>query len=176
VPHGPAAPPAKAAIMMVPKMLRSACPGKSPAPPARSPSQAVASAPCARDHQVNQRQYGKYFKAISAAKQIVKSKARDGPDSFAPDRIVAERSGHISCLGFTICFPALIALKIFSHTAAGLPDGPGAGRAWATGLTSVIGPVVLENFPGQALRSIFGTIMIAAFGGRRGGRGHRPAV
>jgi len=42
------------------------------------------------------------------------------------------------------------------------------------GLTSVMGPVVLEIFQGKHYGSIFGTIMLTALaGGARGPLGHR---
>ena len=45
------------------------------------------------------------------------------------------------------------------------------------GLTSVMGAVVLEIFQGKQYGSIFGTIMLAALGRRRGGPvGDRAAV
>jgi MFS family permease len=84
------------------------------------------------------------------------------------DRIGREWIWAISCLGFAICFAALIALKY----APVLPlvylmvltQG-----ALGYGLTSVMGAVVLEIFQGKHYGSIFGTIMIAALAGGAAG-------
>ena len=84
------------------------------------------------------------------------------------DRIGREWIWAISCLGFAICFAALIALKfapvlplvylmIFTQGALGY------------GLTSVMGAVVLEIFQGKQYGSIFGTIMLAALAGGAAG-------
>jgi MFS family permease len=82
----------------------------------------------------------------------------------ASDRVGREAIWAISCLGFAICFAALIALKyqpslwlvylmVFTQGALGY------------GLTSIMGAVVLEIFQGANYGSIFGTIMLAALGG-----------
>jgi MFS family permease len=82
----------------------------------------------------------------------------------ASDRIGREAVWAISCLGFAICFGALIALKyeptlllvylmVFSQGALGY------------GLTSVMGAVVLEIFQGPHYGSIFGTIMTIGLAG-----------
>ena len=84
------------------------------------------------------------------------------------DRIGREWVWAISCVGFAICFAALIALKycprlplvylmVFTQGALGY------------GLTSVMGPVVLEIFQGKHYGSIFGTIMLAALAGGAAG-------
>jgi MFS family permease len=84
------------------------------------------------------------------------------------DRIGREWVWAISCLGFAICFAALVALKyepslwlvylmVFTQGALGY------------GLTSVMGPVVLEIFQGKHYGSIFGTIMLAALAGGAAG-------
>src|SRR3954467_7366844 len=84
------------------------------------------------------------------------------------DRIGREWIWAISCLGFAICFAALIALKfapvlplvylmIFMQGALGY------------GLTSIMGAVVLEIFQGKQYGSIFGTIMLAALAGGAAG-------
>ena len=84
------------------------------------------------------------------------------------DRIGREWIWAISCAGFAICYAALIALKstpalplvylmIFTQGALGY------------GLTSVMGPVVLEIFQGKHYGSIFGTIMLAALAGGAAG-------
>jgi sugar phosphate permease len=86
----------------------------------------------------------------------------------ASDRIGREAIWAISCLGFAICFAALIALKfypslwliylmVFTQGALGY------------GLTSVMGAVVLEIFQGAHYGSIFGTIMLAALAGGAAG-------
>jgi len=84
------------------------------------------------------------------------------------DRVGREAIWAISCAGFAICFAALIALKyapvlplvclmVFVQGALGY------------GLTSVMGPVVLEIFQGKQYGSIFGTIMLAALAGGAAG-------
>jgi MFS family permease len=84
------------------------------------------------------------------------------------DRIGREAIWAISCLGFAICFAALIALKfypdlwlvylmVFTQGALGY------------GLTSVMGAVVLEIFQGPHYGSIFGTIMLSALAGGAAG-------
>jgi MFS family permease len=84
------------------------------------------------------------------------------------DRIGRESIWAISCLGFAICFAALIALKyepslwlvylmVFTQGALGY------------GLTSVMGAVVLEIFQGAHYGSIFGTIMLSALAGGAAG-------
>src|SRR5215203_4730380 len=84
------------------------------------------------------------------------------------DRIGREWIWAISCLGFAICFAALIALKF-------APVLPLVYLMIVTqgvlgyGLTSVMGPVVLEIFQGKHYGSIFGTIMLAALAGGAAG-------
>ena len=84
------------------------------------------------------------------------------------DRIGREWVWAISCIGFAICFTALVALKywpslwliylmVFTQGALGY------------GLTAVMGPVVLEIFQGKHYGSIFGTIMLAALAGGAAG-------
>jgi len=84
------------------------------------------------------------------------------------DRIGREWVWAIACFGFAICFAALVALKywpvmplvylmVFTQGALGY------------GLTSVMGPVVLEIFQGKYYGSIFGTIMLAALAGGAAG-------
>ena len=86
----------------------------------------------------------------------------------ASDRIGREAIWAISCLGFAICFAALIALKyqpslwlvylmVFTQGALGY------------GLTSIMGAVVLEIFQGPNYGSIFGTIMLSALAGGAAG-------
>jgi MFS family permease len=84
------------------------------------------------------------------------------------DRIGREAVWAISCAGFAICFASLVALKyapvlpliylmVFTQGALGY------------GLTSVMGPVVVEIFQGRHYGSIFGTIMLAALAGGAAG-------
>jgi MFS family permease len=84
------------------------------------------------------------------------------------DRIGREAVWAISCAGFAICFASLVALKyapllplvylmVFTQGALGY------------GLTSVMGPVVVEIFQGKHYGSIFGTIMLAALAGGAAG-------
>jgi MFS family permease len=84
------------------------------------------------------------------------------------DRIGREWIWAVSCLGFAICFAALIALAqipsliliylmVFAQGALGY------------GLTSITGAVVVEIFQGKHYGSIFGTIMIAALAGGAAG-------
>ena len=80
----------------------------------------------------------------------------------------ANGSGRASCLGFAICFAALIALE---H----VPTLPLvyvmvlAQGALGYGLTSIMGAVVVEIFQGKHYGSIFGTIMLAALAGGAAG-------
>jgi MFS family permease len=84
------------------------------------------------------------------------------------DRMGREWIWAASCLGFAICFAALIALKyapvlplvylmILTQGALGY------------GLTSIMGAVVLEIFQGKQYGSIFGTIMLATLAGGAAG-------
>jgi MFS family permease len=84
------------------------------------------------------------------------------------DRLGREWIWTVSCLGFAICFAALIALghvpslllvylMVFAQGALGY------------GVTSIMGAVVLEIFQGKHYGSIFGTIMIAALAGGAAG-------
>jgi MFS family permease len=84
------------------------------------------------------------------------------------DRVGREWVWVIACLGFAICFAALIALKyapmlalvylmVFTQGALGY------------GLTSIMGAVVLEIFQGPHYGSIFGTIMLTALAGGAAG-------
>lgn len=84
------------------------------------------------------------------------------------DRIGREAVWAISCGGFAICFACLMALKY----------APVAPLVWLMvltqgalgyGLTSVMGPVVVEIFQGRHYGSIFGTIMLAALAGGAAG-------
>jgi MFS family permease len=86
----------------------------------------------------------------------------------ASDRIGREAIWGIACLGFAICFAALIALghepslwlvylMVFSQGALGY------------GLTSVMGAIVLEIFQGPHYGAIFGTVMFSAMMGGAAG-------
>ena len=86
----------------------------------------------------------------------------------ASDRIGREAIWAISCVGFAICFAALIALKyepslllvylmVFTQGALGY------------GLTSIMGAVVLEIFQGPHYGSIFGCVMLIALAGGAAG-------
>jgi MFS family permease len=84
------------------------------------------------------------------------------------DQVGREWIWAASCLGFAICFAALIALK----SAPVLPlvyimvltQG-----VLGYGLTSIMGAVVVEIFQGKHYGSIFGTIMLAALAGGAAG-------
>jgi MFS family permease len=84
------------------------------------------------------------------------------------DRIGREWVWTASCIGFAICFAALIAL-------AQVPALPLiylmvlAQGALGYGLTSIMGAVVMEIFQGRHYGSIFGTVMLAALGGGAAG-------
>jgi MFS family permease len=86
----------------------------------------------------------------------------------ASDRIGREAIWAISCLGFAICFAALVALKyepsLWLVYLMVLTQG-----ALGYGLTSIMGAVVLEIFQGAHYGSIFGTIMLAALAGGAAG-------
>jgi len=84
------------------------------------------------------------------------------------DRIGREWVWAISCSGFMICFAALIALKYFPSLPLVYLMVLSQG-ALGYGLTSVMGPVVLEIFQGKHYGSIFGTIMLAALAGGAAG-------
>lgn len=84
------------------------------------------------------------------------------------DRIGRESVWAIACLGFAICFAALVALKYWpSHWLVWLMVLTQGALGY--GLTSVMGPVVLEIFQGKHYGSIFGTIMLAALAGGAAG-------
>src|ERR1700686_1023118 len=84
------------------------------------------------------------------------------------DRVGREWIWAASCLGFAICFAALITLKY----APALPlvyIMVLAQGALGYGLTSIMGAVVLEIFQGPHFGSIFGSVMLAALAGGAGG-------
>ncbi|MGY4472961.1 MFS transporter [Bradyrhizobium sp. USDA 3364] len=84
------------------------------------------------------------------------------------DRIGREWVWAISCFGFMICFAALAALKYWPSMALIYLMVFTQG-ALGYGLTSVMGPVVLEIFQGRHYGSIFGTVMLAALAGGAAG-------
>ena len=84
------------------------------------------------------------------------------------DRVGREWIWAASCLGFAICFAALIALK-FYPTLLLVYLMVLAQGALGYGLTSIMGAVVLEIFQGKQYGSIFGTIMLAALAGGAAG-------
>jgi sugar phosphate permease len=84
------------------------------------------------------------------------------------DRVGREWIWAASCLGFAICFAALVALKYFPALPLVylmvLTQG-----ALGYGLTSIMGAVVVEIFQGKHYGSIFGTIMLSALAGGAAG-------
>jgi MFS family permease len=84
------------------------------------------------------------------------------------DRLGREWVWAASCLGFAICFAALIALANFP-TLVLVYVMVFAQGALGYGLTSIMGAVVVEIFQGRHYGSIFGTIMIAALAGGAAG-------
>jgi MFS family permease len=84
------------------------------------------------------------------------------------DRIGREAIWAISCLGFVICYAALIALKSEPSLVL-LYLMVVAQGALGYGLTSVMGAVVLEIFQGPHYGSIFGTLMVLALAGGAAG-------
>ncbi|TMJ85589.1 MAG: MFS transporter [Alphaproteobacteria bacterium] len=80
------------------------------------------------------------------------------------DRVGREWVWAASCLGFAICFAALIALAKFPTLLLVYVMVLAQG-ALGYGLTSIMGAVVLEIFQGKHFGSIFGTIMLAALAG-----------
>lgn len=84
------------------------------------------------------------------------------------DRIGREAVWAISAAGFAICFAALIALK-HEPSLALVCVMVFAQGALGYGLTSVMGPVVLEIFQGPHYGSILGCIMTIALAGGAAG-------
>ena len=84
------------------------------------------------------------------------------------DRIGREWIWTASCLGFAICFAALIALAQFP-TLPLLYVMVAAQGALGYGVTSIMGAVVLEIFEGKHYGSIFGTLMLSALAGGAAG-------
>lgn len=84
------------------------------------------------------------------------------------DRIGREWVWAIGCAGFAICFAALMALPQF-HSLALIYVMVFTQGALGYGLTSVMGPIVVEIFQGKHYGSIFGTIQVAALCGGAAG-------
>jgi MFS family permease len=84
------------------------------------------------------------------------------------DRVGREWIWAASCIGFAICFAALIALKSFPTLLLVYLMVLAQG-ALGYGLTSIMGAVVLEIFQGKHYGSIFGTVMLAALAGGAAG-------
>jgi MFS family permease len=84
------------------------------------------------------------------------------------DRVGREWIWSVSCLGFAICFAALIALKFYPILLLVWVMVLAQG-ALGYGLTSIMGAVVAEIFQGKHYGSIFGTVMLAALAGGAAG-------
>ena len=84
------------------------------------------------------------------------------------DRIGREAVWATGCLGFAICFAALIALK-YAPSLALVSLMVFTQGALGYGLTSIMGAVVLEIFQGPHYGSIFGCIMLVALAGGAAG-------
>ena len=84
------------------------------------------------------------------------------------DRVGREWVWSASCLGFAICFAALIALSHYPTLLLVYVMVLAQG-ALGYGLTSIMGAVVVEIFQGRHYGSIFGTMMVAALAGGAAG-------
>ena len=84
------------------------------------------------------------------------------------DRVGREWIWTASCLGFAICFAALIALA-YAPGLTLLYVMVGAQGALGYGVTSIMGAVVLEIFEGKQYGTIFGTLMLSALAGGAAG-------
>ena len=84
------------------------------------------------------------------------------------DRIGREWVWATGCAGFAICFAALIGLAHVQSLALVYVMVFTQG-ALGYGLTSVMGPIVVEIFQGRHYGSIFGTIQVAALAGGAAG-------
>jgi len=80
------------------------------------------------------------------------------------DRIGREWCWAIGCLGFVICFAALIALRGGANPVL-LYTMVIAQGFLGYSMTSVFGPIVAEIFEGPHFGAIFGTLMVFAIGG-----------
>jgi len=84
------------------------------------------------------------------------------------DRLGREWVWATACMGFAICFAALIALAYFP-TLILVYVMVFAQGALGYGLTSIMGAIVAEIFQGRHYGSIFGCIMVAALAGGAAG-------
>ena len=84
------------------------------------------------------------------------------------DRIGREWAWAIGCLGFVICFAALIALQTRASPLL-LYTMIVAQGFLGYSVTSVLGPIVAEIFEGPHFGAIFGTVMVAAIVGGAAG-------
>ncbi|CCD86047.1 putative permease of the major facilitator superfamily [Bradyrhizobium sp. ORS 285] len=84
------------------------------------------------------------------------------------DRLGREAVWGLGCLGFAICFAALIALKA-SPSLVLVYVMVATQGALGYGITSVMGAVVLEIFQGAHFGSIFGTLMLIGLCGGAAG-------
>jgi MFS family permease len=84
------------------------------------------------------------------------------------DRIGREWVWTVGCLGFAICFLALLSLR-HAPTPALLYLMVASQGMLGYGLTSVIGAIPAEIFQGTHYGTIFGTLMLAAIGGGAAG-------
>jgi MFS family permease len=84
------------------------------------------------------------------------------------DRVGREWVWTVGCLGFALCYAALLALS-HAPTPALLAFMVAAQGVLGYGLTSVIGAIGAEIFQGRHYGSIFGTLMLAAIGGGAAG-------
>jgi len=80
------------------------------------------------------------------------------------DRIGREWAWTVGCLGFVICYLALIGLE-HSPAPALLYLMVAAQGLLGYGVTSVMGAIVVEIFQGRRYATIFGTVMVALMGG-----------
>jgi MFS family permease len=84
------------------------------------------------------------------------------------DRIGREWVWTVGCLGFALCYAALLVLSQ-APAAAVLAFMVAAQGMLGYGLTSVIGAIGVEIFQGPHYGTIFGTLMLAAIGGGAAG-------
>ena len=84
------------------------------------------------------------------------------------DRLGREWIWTASCMGFAICFAALIALAYVPSLMLVYLMVLAQG-ALGYGLTSIMGAVVFEIFQGKQYGSIFGSVMLAGLAGGAAG-------
>ena len=84
------------------------------------------------------------------------------------DRIGREWVWTVGCLGFALCYAALLVLS-HAPTPALLAFMVAAQGVLGYGLTSVIGAIGAEIFQGPHYGTIFGTLMLTAIGGGAAG-------